>query len=250
LRGDHMNSSTQVGEVNTRLAVPDQYPKLYSSLQAGAKALADRLDEIDVRTPGAEIAAQRIVAQSREAYDLAAAALVREQRPFAAVVDALLDRWRPLKTTFGDIRSRAKDVAQRALAYRAEQTAEARRQAELKLEAARVVEQNATKEEFRPALVALREARAAVDVLPPAGAPLGVISDSGSLRPRRTWDFDVEDITKVPAEFVTVDAAKVRAVLKGQTEPPVIPGLRIFPVVRMVDRRPSKKSFTAAGELE
>lgn len=47
---------------------------------------------------------------------------------------------------------------------------------------------------------------------------------------RTTVDFEVEDITKVPPEFLTVNAPLVRAAIRGKDGRKTIPGLRIFEV--------------------
>lgn len=47
---------------------------------------------------------------------------------------------------------------------------------------------------------------------------------------RTTWTFEVTDVTKVPADFLQVNATLVNAVIRGQSGRRDIPGLRIYSV--------------------
>jgi hypothetical protein len=61
-------------------------------------------------------------------------------------------------------------------------------------------------------------------IVPKEAAP--VRTETGTSSYVSTWDFEVEDITKVPAKFLMVEAAAVKnAIRAGVRE---IPGLKIF----------------------
>jgi hypothetical protein len=47
---------------------------------------------------------------------------------------------------------------------------------------------------------------------------------------RTTWDFEIDDITKVPAEYLQINTSMVRAAIRGKDGKRSIPGLRIFSV--------------------
>lgn len=246
------------------LAVPNQFPKMLESLKKGVGILEQKLDAIDHKKEGAELEAQDVVAKAREAADLAAGRLAEELKPFAPVVTTLRDRWQPLVKSFEGIRTRAKAVAVLALGERQKREETIRREAQEKLDAARKAEEAAA-EKVRQAAVApepeqpsasavaqgelagtrtaLREARAAVDSLPPAGAPTGVITPTGSLKPRRSFAFDVSDMALVPREFLSVSDMKVREAIGAHdwdAGPLEIPGIAIRVETTLVDRRPTK----------
>lgn len=247
------------------LAVPNGFPKMLESLKKGVGILEQKLDAIDVKKEGAEIEAQDLVAKARDAGDLAASRLAEELKPYAPVVTTLRDRWQPLVKSFESIRTRAKAVATLALGERQKREEAVRREAQARLDAARKAEEEAAAkvraaavapEQDQPSAsavaqgalagsrTALREARAAVDALPPSGAPTGVVTPSGSLKPRKTWSFDVEDIRKVPAVYLGVDEGAVRDAIKAHdwdAGPLVIPGLTFREETTLVDRRPNKQ---------
>lgn len=61
---------------------------------------------------------------------------------------------------------------------------------------------------------------------PVVAAPRGVRTDYGTASVRQVWDFEVTDVTKLPAEFLLPNAQAIRqAVRDGARE---IPGVRIF----------------------
>lgn len=53
---------------------------------------------------------------------------------------------------------------------------------------------------------------------------------------RTTWDFRVTDISKVPADYLQVNAPLIRAAIRGRDGKRNIPGLEIFPVEKSVNR--------------
>lgn len=243
------------------LTVPDQFPKMRASLAKGVAVLEERLKSFDPEAEGAEVDAQDIVAKARNAYDLAVARRDEETKPFDTVLDALSQRWTPLVKAFTALRALAKGKAQEALYARQRREEKLRREAQEKLDAARKAEADAAEalraktasaettapaqEAHSASLAALRGARSAVDALPPPGAPIGVVSPSGSLKPRRTFAFDVVDMAQVPLAFLSVSDMKVREAIKAhdwETGPLVIPGINIRQETTLVDRRPSKPS--------
>lgn len=255
-------SQTQAVAVK-KLEVPDLFPKMRESLARGIEALNARVQAIDVDKDGAEIEAQGIVASAREARELAVSRERVEASEFSRVVGILGDRWGRFKTEFENIRTLAKNKAQEALISRQRREAKVRQEAEDRLAAARKAEADeaerlakareaeqatpealreveAAQEAHREKLVDLRQAREATDALPPAGAPIGVVTGSGSLKPRETWTFEVEDFGKVPREYLDIDSEAVRAAIKGKDGLREIPGLRIFAETTLVDRKPPK----------
>jgi hypothetical protein len=58
----------------------------------------------------------------------------------------------------------------------------------------------------------------------PTSAPIR--TEHGTTYIRTTWEFEVEDITKVPAAYLTINDALVRQSIKGGVRG--IPGLRIY----------------------
>ena len=53
---------------------------------------------------------------------------------------------------------------------------------------------------------------------------------------RTTWDYEILEIAKVPALFLTVNDKVVKALIRGKDGMRVIPGLRIFAVEESVNR--------------
>lgn len=63
-------------------------------------------------------------------------------------------------------------------------------------------------------------------VIAEATKPVDIVQGGANASVRLIWDFEVEDITKVPAEYISINAPAVRAAIKeGIRE---VPGLKIY----------------------
>jgi len=66
-------------------------------------------------------------------------------------------------------------------------------------------------------------------IIPPVVAqtpPTTMTAKNGSATVRKIWDFEIEDETKIPREYLCVDSVKIRQAIKeGVRE---IPGIKIF----------------------
>lgn len=57
-------------------------------------------------------------------------------------------------------------------------------------------------------------------------APRTTHVEDGSVQTKKVWDFEVEDMGRVPSEYFTLDEKKVRAAIRSGLRE--VPGLRIF----------------------
>lgn len=81
---------------------------------------------------------------------------------------------------------------------------------------------------------------AEVPVIAPASELTPIRSAAGTATAQIGWDYEVVDLKKVPARFITrtLNTRELKAALRVKTnEPPVIPGLRIFPKANLQIRR-------------
>lgn len=132
----------------------------------------------------------------------------------------------PLKT--------GRDVVLRKLT--AFQTAKTEAERKAREEAARKAEEEAraaaaaitTDADLETAIAKEEQAVAAVQATEATTADLsrtrGTFGSTASLR--TTWEFDIEDVNRVPAEFLMPNEAAIRAAIKGGRRD--IPGVRIY----------------------
>lgn len=73
--------------------------------------------------------------------------------------------------------------------------------------------------------VAAEHALKAVEVQSAASVKT-MVADNASVQVRKGWNFEVEDLGKVPAEYMTLDEKAVRTAIKSGLR--TIPGIRIF----------------------
>lgn len=64
------------------------------------------------------------------------------------------------------------------------------------------------------------------EIIAEAAKPVKISQGGENATVRMIWDFEIDDITKVPAEYITIDERAVRAAIKtGIRE---VPGLKIY----------------------
>lgn len=56
----------------------------------------------------------------------------------------------------------------------------------------------------------------------------GVVNALPGVQPRNSWEFTVEDLSKVPREYLMVDEKKVKGVVKAMKADTNIPGISVF----------------------
>ena len=223
-----------------------RYDKALTSLTQGLTTLTERVSKMDLMAPGVEIELQRLAVSSQEARDIGKDRRDREAAPYEVPLKEVKDRWRPIIDGFDNLFRRIKVMASDVLTRKRQEEGAKRRAAETKLEEARKAEQSREEAEKKgnvqvPArvetLTALREARAALDSLPPAGAPIGVKTESGTLSGREVWKWKVEDIALVPDIYCQkmVEGDKVDFAIKNGLR--AIPGIKVWPEIEMVSRR-------------
>lgn len=78
-------------------------------------------------------------------------------------------------------------------------------------------------------------ARQAIVVPPAPGRPVGSTTSQGSLLAEEVHDFELDDLSLVPREYLMLDEKAVRAALDRGIR--TIPGLRVFPTIATGTRR-------------
>lgn len=227
-----------------------RYDKTHSALTGGLATLATRVSNLDLMKPDVEFEIQQMAVTAAEARDIAKDRRAREMAPFETPLKEVKARWAPLVDGFETCVTRLKNAAAIVLRRKREEEEKKRQEAEARLAAARAEEQRIEREakqaasqttlpteSHKEALTNLREARAALDALPPRGAPIGVKSESGTLSGRSVWRWETLDINQVPDAYVQrlVDPAKVDFAVKNGAR--VIPGLRIYEDTVMAVRK-------------
>lgn len=152
-----------------------------------------------------------------------------QKKPYTTCADVVqryyMDKLiKPFMTPMIDLKAKANSWLEKKRLAAEEKRKQEEAAARAKLEQAR------TAEEVKAAAKDLKQATAPAK----AGA---VKSDFGaSLHQTSRWDFDVVDITKVPAKFLIVDRAAVMAYIRtGKPENPVtIPGINVKRVTQAV----------------
>jgi len=231
------------------------YQKTHNSLTAGLSEMTARTDSLDLTKPGVEFTLQKLVAAAQEARDIAKDRREREAKPFEEPLAEIKARWKPLIDGFDVLFKRLKVKASEVLQRQRDIEEKKRREAETRLESARAAERarfeesqhktNGAKNDIQSrtdTLEELRRARLAVDALPPAGAPIGVKTDSGTLSGREVWKWEVEDLNQVPDAYVQrlVDPVKVDMAVKNGARN--IPGIRVYSEVEMASRRTKSRA--------
>lgn len=222
------------------------YEKTRLSLGRGIVSLEARLRGLDLSADGSSFEAQKIERAADSALTVIKERHGLEAAPHKRALSEVDARWKPLKDGFGAVWSRARAFVAASLKRQQEETERKRREAEENLKEAREKESKAAavrtyfggtdehKESHHSALKDLRAARAAVDALPPIGAPVGIKSDAGTMSLVDNWKWEVVDVRAVPDLYVQrlVDPKKVDLAVKNGLRD--IPGLRIFndPFVR------------------
>jgi hypothetical protein len=229
-----------------------KYDKAHQSLTVGLTALAERAKNLDITKEGVEFDIQKMVAQCQEAHEIARDRRDRELAPYVEPVTEIKSRWKPLIDGFDELFRKLKMLGGDVLRRKREEEEKKRREAEALLEEARRKEQERLAAEKRKqtveealaerdqSLTALGEARAAVDALPPRGAPLGVKTEAGTLFGREVWRWEVKDIESVPDAYCQkmVEGHKVDLAIKNGVRE--IAGIRIWKDVEMASRRAQK----------
>jgi hypothetical protein len=188
-----------------------------------------------------EVASTEAAARVTELLTLAGAAANKLEetrdnlvRPLNARVKEINDLVRPLAQAFGEAITVGKNKvlgwkrAEREKAEKAAADLEARRQEE---ERARAAAAEFDKGKMVPIGQVLVDAVFGDPggELPPQPPPLetrGIRTDYGTAFGRGDWTYELEDITKVPAEFLDLKRGEVwKAIRQGRKN---IPGLRIF----------------------
>lgn len=218
-----------------------RYDKTHVSLTDGLTVLQERAKSLDLEAPDAEFAVTRLAATARSALEVAKDRRDRESAPHAEALAEVKMRWRSLVDGFDALVRDMKAAVEVILKKRREDQERTRQEAEARLAAARDAERVAAESMKSAALKDLRTARAAVDALPPAGAPIGIKTDKGSLSERKTWTWEVEKLELVPEAYITryVDPTKVDLAVKNGVR--AIPGIRIYERVDIVGGRSRKK---------
>jgi len=238
-----------------------RYDKTHNSLVAGLAEVATRVNRLDLEKPNVEFEIQKLAVVSANARDLAKDRRAREIAPFETPLKEIKARWAPLVEGFEGCITRLKSDASVVLKRKREEEERKRREAEARLQAARDAERKLERERIdlftkgasqspdapvtegahKQALTDLRAAREAVDRLPPAGAPIGVKSESGTLSGRDVVKWEVEDINMIPDAYVQrlADTRKIDLAVRNGARN--IPGIRVFTDTVMAVRKAARK---------
>lgn len=229
-----VEATTALAKVwENQIVLADEYAGERETLERGVALYGQRLQALDLSLDGAEGTAAEVSIRVKKAIEKARSMRKTEEAPYANALDRLAARWAPIQAALGDLLALARETTSRALLARQGREREARQKAEEALQEARrqekaVTEGGSSPQEKKEALDGLRDARRAVDELPPEGAPLGVRTALGTVSENRTWTWEVEDFSKVPLQYLTVDRGMVTKAVKGGARE--IPGIRIFEV--------------------
>lgn len=136
-------------------------------------------------------------------------------------VEEALDRWRRDQAARERAALQAKAEAERAEAQRLAMLAEVQQDAGA-MHSATAAEERAEELAAAASAPVVQISRARGDF----GAVVGT---------RTTWDFEIEDITKVPAEYLLVNEQMVRAAIRGAAKRDGVPQVKI-PGIRVVAR--------------
>jgi septal ring factor EnvC (AmiA/AmiB activator) len=131
-----------------------------------------------------------------------------------------------------DDQERARERREREeLERRQREAAEAERKAQEKLEAAKTEKARA---KARAGIEAASAAQAAAAAEAPKPAATVLKGDSGGMSTRKVWTFEVVKPELVPAQYLVVDEAKIRAAVRSGARE--IPGVSIFEDDQQVQR--------------
>lgn len=225
-----------------------RFDKAHASLVAGLDKITKNLKALNPNEDGVEFILQEMVTQAQNARDIAKDRRDREAEPYDGPLKEIRARWKPVVDGFDGLVTRIKAVAADVLRRKREEQARSRREAEARLEAARAAEREreVRERQGKPAanlpartdsLSELRDARAALDSLPPEGAPIGIKTETGTLSGREVWKWEVLEVKDVPDAYCQrlVEPNKVDLAIKNGVRE--IPGIRIYKDIEMVSRR-------------
>ena len=117
-------------------------------------------------------------------------------------------------------------------AYRHEEERKRReREAELRREAERLEEEERLREATRLEEQG-KKAQAEAVLERPSVAPVVSLESQtpkvAGVSTRTTWDFEIEDATAIPREYLSIDERKIRGVIRALGAEARIPGVRVF----------------------
>lgn len=195
------------------IAADELYAKARAGFLEGLPNMEARVRAIDVTKDGAEHEADNCSRALAKVIDLAERMKGTEEEPYKKALEQVRDRWRAIVAKAQEIRALAGGRRLDALAHRREVEERERKKREAALEEARQAEREAAKtkdaQKHQAALADVRTARVAVDELPPAGAPVAILSDAGKSVPTKIWTWE-----PLPADRAAL-AFKVEAKADG-----------------------------------
>jgi hypothetical protein len=222
-----------------------RYDKTYTSLTEGRTKLLAKVQALDLTQPGVDGVIGLLTESADKALLLARDRAKREAAPYDKQLAEVKARWKPLIEGFDHIFRALKLKASEVITLQKRENEKKRAEAEAKLIEAKaavkatasvaVQETNAVSR--YDAIQTLKSVKAVLDELPPAGAPVGIKTESGTLFERETWGWEVENLQLVPDEYLQlmVDAEALdKAVASGVR---TIAGILIKPTTGMVLRK-------------
>lgn len=222
-----MSNEKTAGELSTGLVKVQSKLSVYQ--QPGAMVSKD-----------AAFAVADLTLRATRAIQMAEAKMAEEAAPHAEKLAQVKARWDPLIKAFKEAKQQLnaltaeharldkaeKDRQAEAAAKALEEVRERQRAAE---KAAREAPDEHTRARAQLAIVgATNESAKILQAQEDASRPLrGVSTEAGTVSVGEVWTWEVEDIAKVPAEYLEVKRGPVTAAVKAGAR--TIPGIRIFP---------------------
>lgn len=242
-----MSNSTELALQSIQIVVIDKSVRdEFTAAVDAAKGITGIANDADFERSGA---AQTLLAKLVTAFDKKRLELTRpidalkkrviaEADAFTLTARTELERMKKINNAYATAKARAAEEERRRIAEEERRIAEAEFAARQKAEA----EAEAKAAEARAVFGAAAEVSATADPAPaaaftppvePVRVPCALPPSTASNTIAKVWKFEVTDTAKVPREFLTVDEAKINALIKyhkqiGDMDDIHVEGIRFY----------------------